>query len=323
MHLDEVVNEESESKGKNTSSRPTSLRHLSSTAALADSIASRFWRYSADELRCLDKQTLHALLSSPSLSIETEDALLQLLIDIDCETFDFWRYIEVSLLSSKGFSQYVERLPFDRLTSEMWGKLICHFHGVSLDDLRLRRFYNWTGFSGHSEILANIPTPLKQFEDKKWKLIYRGSRHGFRGFDFHRLCDGCANTVTLILTTNGSIFGGFTVLRWSSSGATETDTNRESFLFTVTDTRGGPPSKFPLAPNPPNPVFGCVPGQNAIMSNQSYGPAFGRQDLCVSDYCNTARSTCSGQGTYWGAQGPFIGERGFIVKEIEVLSIDR
>ena len=35
--------------------------------------------------------------------------------------------------------------------------------------------------------------------------------------DFHRQCNGIANTVTLIKTTNGNLFGGYTALPWDSS----------------------------------------------------------------------------------------------------------
>jgi hypothetical protein len=81
-----------------------------------DNCASQFHSYSIDTLRLLDKQTLHSLLGSPSLKVKTEDAFLNTLIDLGSDYFEFWRYVEVSLLTTKGISLFAEKLPFDELT---------------------------------------------------------------------------------------------------------------------------------------------------------------------------------------------------------------
>jgi hypothetical protein len=70
---------------------------------------SQFSSYSVDELRNLPKQLLHSLLSSPSLSIESEDSLLQTLIDLGSDYFEYWIYIEIPFLSTEGISQFGER----------------------------------------------------------------------------------------------------------------------------------------------------------------------------------------------------------------------
>ena len=46
--------------------------------------------------------------------------------------------------------------------------------------------------------------------------LWRGSRDGFRCYDFHRLCDDRGKTLTVIKTTEGSVFGGFTDISWQS-----------------------------------------------------------------------------------------------------------
>ncbi len=51
---------------------------------------------------------------------------------------------------------------------------------------------------------------LTGLENKSFSLLWRGSRDGFDITEFHKLCDGKANTVTVIKNTNGFIFGGFT-----------------------------------------------------------------------------------------------------------------
>ena len=57
--------------------------------------------------------------------------------------------------------------------------------------------------------LLNFPSP-------NFTLIYQASRDGFREFDFHSKVDGIVNTLTVIKTTNGNIFGGFTSADWYS-----------------------------------------------------------------------------------------------------------
>jgi len=53
-------------------------------------------------------------------------------------------------------------------------------------------------------------------QDQKWELKYRASRDGFKATDFHAKCDGVPNTLTVIKSTHGNIFGGFTEKPWTS-----------------------------------------------------------------------------------------------------------
>jgi hypothetical protein len=71
--------------------------------ANVDSSASRFHSYSVNELRCLDKQTLHQILESASLAIESEDDLLRTLISLGSDYFEFWSDIEIISLPTKVF----------------------------------------------------------------------------------------------------------------------------------------------------------------------------------------------------------------------------
>ena len=49
---------------------------------------------------------------------------------------------------------------------------------------------------------------------KEMKLVYRGSRDGFGAVDFHSKCDETPNNITLIKSSTGQIFGGFTTKTW-------------------------------------------------------------------------------------------------------------
>ena len=61
-------------------------------------------------------------------------------------------------------------------------------------------------------------------------LIFRASEHGFMESAFHKACDGHPNTITIIKSNYGNIFGGYTNIPWQY----KTDQLRdkgESFLF--------------------------------------------------------------------------------------------
>ena len=43
----------------------------------------------------------------------------------------------------------------------------------------------------------------------EWKQLYRATRDGFSADDFHTKCDGQSNTLSVIRTTLGFVFGGY------------------------------------------------------------------------------------------------------------------
>ena len=49
------------------------------------------------------------------------------------------------------------------------------------------------------------------------KLIYRGSVDGFKAATFHEKCDIKGPTLSILRTTDGYRFGGFTTLDWNQS----------------------------------------------------------------------------------------------------------
>ncbi len=53
-------------------------------------------------------------------------------------------------------------------------------------------------------------------ESQGWDLKYRASRDGFSAQNFHTKCDGLSNTLTIIKTTNGNIFGAFAEEAWTN-----------------------------------------------------------------------------------------------------------
>jgi hypothetical protein len=153
--------------------------------ANVDFCASYFYSYSIDELRCLDKQTLHSLLSSSSFQIATEDDFLRSLISLGSDYYEFWNYVEVLLLTKDGLSIFVEKLPFDKLTLDIWSKIIQRLCEVRQTDLHYRHYFEY-GLPMKSAILTTFPKIINEFHNKKWDLLYSGRTDGFGTSDFHK-----------------------------------------------------------------------------------------------------------------------------------------
>jgi hypothetical protein len=159
-------------------------------------------------------------------------------------------------------------------------------------------------------------------------LLWRGSRDGFRASDFHSHCDGYANTLTLIQDTNGNKFGGFTPVIWEAYVPTQpnevlfkSDPTRQSFLFTLTNSVGVPPTKFLMCGQEGE-------TQRPIGCAVQCGPHF--RNIKIADNCTTPDANFARFGlkvdSYVNNTGAdnatlLAGSPHFTVAEIEVLLI--
>ena len=109
---------------------------------------------------------------------------------------------------------------------------------------------------------------------QKWELNYRASRDGFDAMDFHKKCDGIANTLTVIKSENGNIFGGFTEQKWHPGWDLE---RLESLDRCVKDPKA---FIFSLVNKEENPfkVMCSNKGDGAILCQDMFGPCFGIGD---------------------------------------------
>jgi hypothetical protein len=178
----------------------------------------------------------------------------------------------------------------------------------------------------NSLIISAFPPLFEEFRAKCFNLLWRASRNGFTAKEFHRRCDGRANTLTLISDTDGNVFGGFTPVEWESGLACKGDDSLRSFLFTLRNPHGVPPRKFALR---------AERKHNAISLYFGYCAAFGDTvlaecDIAVSNNCNANRDSYTHFGTRWFErvyannstfQDLFTGGEHFRVKEIEVFEI--
>jgi hypothetical protein len=181
-----------------------------------------------------------------------------------------------------------------------------------------------------SRIVSDFPEIFAEFRGKRFSLLWRGGRDGFKAQEFHRRCDGRANTLTVILDTEGNIFGGFTPVEWESrewngkygreNNCYKADYRRKSFLFTLKNPHNIPARRFALKADWKH---------GAIYCYFRRGPCFGSSDIAVCDNCNANTDSFTSLGrTYTNDTGlkegiVFRGSEYFQVKEIEVFEITR
>ena len=141
---------------------------------------------------------------------------------------------------------------------------------------------------------------------KKYRLLFRASRDGDSANKFHDICDKYSNLIVLIITEDGTRFGGFTSSKFRSSSHLKFDNN--AFLFSLDNKK----------------VFNIIPGQYAIYCYDNTGPCFSKGSLYVPNNFFTK------YGKTRIAGGPFQfkkdyelnnGIEKFLIKELEIFQV--
>ena len=152
--------------------------------------------------------------------------------------------------------------------------------------------------------------------------LYCGSKDGFRAAQFHAMCDGKGPTLTVITTTAGHVFGGYTDQSWHSG--TAYIASSKAFLFVLKCYSGREPVKIPLNPRH---------SDHATYGHPNLGPTFGGgHNLYVADNCNTNPKSVFNldrvrDGSHYQlppgeVDGTFVaGGRHFSVHDIEVFGV--
>jgi hypothetical protein len=174
-----------------------------------------------------------------------------------------------------------------------------------------------------SAILPELPAVLEGFRTQKFALLWRGSRDGFESESFHRNCDGHANTITVVLDTEGNVFGGFTPVEWearewSRDGThCKADDSLTSFIFTLKNPHNFPAQRFALKGDAKNRAINC---------DAAKGPHF--YDIGIADRCNENNDNYTHNfgltytnDTLLKGSSLFTGSANFRVQEIEVFEI--
>jgi hypothetical protein len=116
-----------------------------------------------------------------------------------------------------------------------------------------------------SELEGPLSRKLKELfpgKDVQYKLIYRASEDGFGVIDFHRKCDNNPNTLTVILSEEANVFGGFISTEWDSTHSGY-KTDHQAFIFSLVNK-----DETPLVLEVQCPEY-------AIYNDDTLGPTFG------------------------------------------------
>ena len=76
------------------------------------------------------------------------------------------------------------------------------------------------------------------FKIRGKRLLYRASVDGYASVVFHQKCDNTPNTLTVIKSENGYVFGGFTPLTWDGCSGDKKD--HKTFLFSLKNKENKP-----------------------------------------------------------------------------------
>jgi hypothetical protein len=169
--------------------------------------------------------------------------------------------------------------------------------------------------SPESVIIREFPELFDDLNEKRFILLWRGSRDGLQPAVFHARCDDHPNTLTVVLDTKGNIFGGFTTVPWKSPavGQSYADDSRESWLFSLKNPTEFKPEKFGLRPTHTN---------LAIYCHALAGPTFD-EDIAILDGANGYSQLGNAYRNTTGLPGTIAlaGSQCFTVKDIEVFEL--
>jgi len=168
--------------------------------------------------------------------------------------------------------------------------------------------------SDEIELLLDLIKGKRKKKSVSCELLFRGSEDGFLSSAFHAKCDGRANTICVIESNFGNVFGGFTVLPWASEvGKYYVD--EEAFVYIV--------RKKKKTLKKAVVYLQIASSQHSVVHNKYMGPVFGYgHDIQIRNRCDQVDdNSCKGQTYQTSYVGELAGEEKFRVVNYEVFQI--
>jgi hypothetical protein len=147
-------------------SKSTTVKISKFEDSIDSPVSSHFYSYSRSDLSLLSIESLSSLLSEDELVIETEDWLLELILELGPSYYSLLDYVRYEFLSSNGISQFCDHIDCSEITGKIWSQLSLRLKGIIDDTLRKRRFHV-RGVSLDSRIVNELPSILSRFENKR------------------------------------------------------------------------------------------------------------------------------------------------------------
>ncbi len=126
-----------------------------------------------------------------------------------------WEYIETKDISEESLKQFNDDT-----------ELLNDLDAIHCKDSKIRFKISRYYFKSPSELLSNTQLVDKKYDsylrkwagnNRKWRLLYRASEHGYTAKSFHECCDDKGPTLIVIKSSGGWLFGGYTTQSWSGS----------------------------------------------------------------------------------------------------------
>merc|ERR1712228_601118 len=87
---------------------------------------------------------------------------------------------------------------------------------------------------GECEELHQMIGKQRNIYPTEWKLLYRGSRDGYKIKQCHSKCYNHSNVVLIVESEKGNVFGGFTEIGWDLQAKNyEHQSDPNAFLFLI------------------------------------------------------------------------------------------
>ena len=165
-----------------------------------------------------------------------------------------------------------------------------------------------TKFNFIKERLNKVNIEGQTIHKVNFELIYRAKRHGDKAKDFHQRCDKYQNTLTIIKTEGGLVFGGFTSQSWEGKDSDKEDEN--AFCFSIDKQK----------------IYNSIKGKKAIYANPNQGPSFQNCIFEIKDKFFENGGNCDSdvKSHYDNIEEEFEingGDNHFSVEDLEVFAV--
>ena len=140
-----------------------------------------------------------------------------------------------------------------------------------------------------------------------FELIYRAKKHGGYASIFHWRCDPYHNTLSIIKTQAGLIFGGFTTQTWEGKNFDKEDEN--AFCFSLDKHK----------------IYNIVKGKKAIYASPDNGPSFQNCIFQVEDKFFENGGSCDADIKHYDNVDEELEINGgnvhFLIEDLEVFAV--
>ena len=157
------------------------------------------------------------------------------------------------------------------------------------------------------ERLLKVHFQKKQIKKLYFELIYRAKKHGGYSKNFHSRCDAYHNTLTIIKTQAGLIFGGFTTQTWEGKNFDKLDEN--AFCFSLDKHK----------------IYNIVKGKKAIFASPDNGPCFQNCIFQVEEKFFENGGSCEAEIKHYDNIDEDLeingGSEHFLIEDLEVFAV--